>query len=148
MMVSCCHGVVRASSVWPPQMSTTSSPSIVMAADAPTSSSWSMVEASASRTPAKRGSKVPWISAMDAASPQPRRPDGEKLMGIDHHRSAASARTSRRRSDGRGLVDDHLLARCHQRLHRLDGGVEVVEAALDGAVWREEDEHHGDHRFA
>src|SRR4051794_22373861 len=132
MMVSCCHGVVRASSVWPPQMSTTSSPSMVMAADAPTSSSWSMVVASASRTPAKRGSKVPWISAMNAASPQPRRPDGEKLMGIGHCRLAALACASGRRSNGRGLVDDHLLARRHQRLHRLDGGIEVVETAFDG----------------
>ncbi len=49
MIVSRSHGVVRASSVNPPQMSTTSSPSRTTATDAPTSSPWSKF----ARTPSR-----------------------------------------------------------------------------------------------
>ena len=53
MIVSRCHGVVRSRSWWPPQRSTTSSPSLTTATDAPTSPFSAKFAAKASFTAAK-----------------------------------------------------------------------------------------------
>ncbi len=65
-MVSRSQGFVFASSAWPPQMSTTTSPSSTTATDAPTSSPWSKLPANVCLTLSKRGSHVPWTSVMSA----------------------------------------------------------------------------------
>ena len=58
-IVSRSHGRVRAASAWPPQRSTTGSPSTVAANDAPTSRPAAKFAANASRTAAKRGAHSP-----------------------------------------------------------------------------------------
>ena len=64
VMVSRSHGWVRASSRYPPQMSTATSPSRSTTIDAPISSRASTLRASAARTGSNRSAQVPWISAM------------------------------------------------------------------------------------
>ena len=68
VMVSRSHGAVWASSTQPPQMSTTSSPCSTTAAQQPTSAPLSMFADMISAIAAKRGSKVPWISAITTPS--------------------------------------------------------------------------------
>src|SRR5438105_3754449 len=74
VMVSRSQGRVRSWSVWPPQMSTTASPSRTTATEAPTSRPWSRLPANVSRTDPKRSSHVPLISAMAPGPPAPTRP--------------------------------------------------------------------------
>ena len=64
MIVSSSHGTPCASSWRPPHRSTTSSPSIVTATDAPTSPSTSKFSAKASFTAPKPSSQRPLMSTM------------------------------------------------------------------------------------
>jgi len=63
-MVSLAHAVVRAASVKPPQISTTVSPSMSMAMQAPTSSPETMLSASAARTLSKLSSQCPRMTSI------------------------------------------------------------------------------------
>ena len=129
-MVSRSQGFVFASSAWPPQMSTTTSPSSTTATDAPTSSPWSKLPANVCLTLSKRGSHVPWTSVMSAplssrADPTSARHD----VGVGWMKVVALVRARRR---ARGMQRRRLVGQ-HRDVHRRSCGIDLHDCVGVGA---------------